>query len=257
MTALRFEVLLLEGSLVGLVLALVAGFAAPKLARWLLAAATLPLGLVLLLRGLAIHYVPMTQKAESVASFCFALLLVGLVEERFAAEAPRSFRWFRVLLLFPAVPLLLWAIARWPEPHFPFVLLVTKWYVLHVPLSFLCYALWTASFAAGVLRLASNGADARFYDERIRKTVFWGFALFSLSMIFGGIWGYVAWGYVFLWDPKILWSAVVWLTYAALMHLGVLRERPRLRAALAIPAWGTVWVAWLGVNLFRTSVHAF
>lgn len=256
MTQLRFETLLIEGSLVATVLAIGAGFASARAARILVAAAALPLGLTLILRGLAISYVPMTQKAESVASFCFALLLVAFVEERFAADAPRTFRWFRTILLLPAVPLLAWAFLRWPEPHFPFVLLYTRWYVLHVPLSFLCYALWTATFAAAVVRLAAR-AELPFWDERIRKTVFWGFALFSVSMIFGGIWGYVAWGYVFLWDPKILWSAVVWLLFAALVHLGVLKERPRLRAALAIPAWASVWVAWLGVNLFRTSIHAF
>jgi hypothetical protein len=256
MPQLRVETLLLEASLVATALAITAGFLAPRTARAFVAAAALPLGLVLVLRGIAIRYVPMTQKAETVASFCFALLLVALVEERFAAEAPRTFRWFRALLLFPALPLLAWAFATWPEPHFPFVLLYTRWYVLHVPISFVCYALWSATFAAAAVRLA-GGEGLPFWDERIRKTVFWGFALFSLSMIFGGIWGYVAWGYVFLWDPKILWSAVVWMTFAALVHLGVLKERPKLRAAAAIPAWLTVWVAWLGVNLFRTSIHAF
>jgi len=44
--------------------------------------------------------------------------------------------------------------------------------------------------------LAGDGAPA------LRATLdghaFWGWCVFSVSMVFGGIWGYVAWGAYFL-----------------------------------------------------------
>ena len=46
-----------------------------------------------------------------------------------------------------------------------------------------------------------------------------GFALWSLSMIFGGFWGVVAWGAYFMWDVKIIWSVILWFHYASFIHL--------------------------------------
>jgi ABC-type transport system involved in cytochrome c biogenesis permease subunit len=54
-------------------------------------------------------------------------------------------------------------------------------------------------------------------------------------MISGGIWGYYAWGTYWLWTPKELWTSVLWLFYALLLHV-------RLKG----PRWDAVF-AWFGI----------
>ncbi|MFB3908765.1 MAG: cytochrome c biogenesis protein CcsA [Candidatus Eisenbacteria bacterium] len=247
-------------------------WARPRAARFVLLAGAVMLAAALAVRGITIRYAPFTQRPETMATLALAIAAVALSTWPRPPARPGS-RLFGTLLLLPALALLVASIASWPAPQPPFALLVTVWYVIHVPLSFLAYGLWTAAFAASIARLAvaarSAGAGGpgaaelqapagvEAWDETIRSTILWGFLLFSLSMVAGGIWGYLAWGYVFLWDPKLEWSVTLWIVYAALAHLGVVRARPRLRASLAIPAWLVVWIAYLGVNLFRTSIHAF
>ncbi len=254
------ETPLLGLALVDYAASLIVGWFRPAAGRFVLAAGVAMLAAALAVRGLAIGYVPLTQRPETMAALSLSIGLTALFADRASPRAPSpEWRLFRILLLAPALLLLSFSIARWPAPQYPFALLVTVWYVLHVPLSFLAYSLWSAAFSAAVVRLSVAGSpgapDA--WDARIRSHVFWGFVLFSLSMVFGGIWGYLAWGYVFLWDPKLEWSVVLWIVYAGLVHLGVGRARPRLRAILALPAWVAIWIAYLGVNLFKTSIHAF
>jgi ABC-type transport system involved in cytochrome c biogenesis permease subunit len=80
-------------------------------------------------------------------------------------------------------------------------------------------------------------------------------------MVFGGIWGGVAWGAWFLWDPKFIWSVILWFHYASFIHLRMtpsLASAERLRVGLA---WlGCLWilVAWVGTSFFfGGSSHAF
>ena len=88
-----------------------------------------------------------------------------------------------------------------------------------------------------------------------------GFALWTLSMICGGFWGVVAWGGYFSWDPKVVWSVILWIHYASLVHVGYapsLRRRAWLRPALALVGVALVLVAFVGTSFFfGRSSHAF
>jgi len=141
----------------------------------------------------------------------------------------------------------------WPPP-----LMRTIWYPLHVPLSFACYAIWAAAAAAALAWWRDRDPS---WIARIDRLALWGFALWSLSMVFGGMWGVVAWGASFMWDPKIVWSAILWFHYATFLHVRLtpsLQGRPGLRPALAAVGLALVLVAYLGTSfLFGRSSHAF
>jgi ABC-type transport system involved in cytochrome c biogenesis permease subunit len=236
------------------------GWFRPRAGRFVLMAGFAALAIALALRGLAIGYIPLTQRPESVAGFVLCAMGVAFFTDRWGPEIPDA-RWrlYRSLLLLPPLGLLVWSLAAWPAPRHPVSLLVTVWYVIHVPLSFVAYGIWNAAFAASVVRLATapGAAETASWDARNRSLIIWGFHIFSVSMVTGGIWGYLAWGFVFLWDPKMELSVALWLAYAALAHLTALEPRPRLRAILAIPAWILMGLAYLGVAFFRTSIHGF
>jgi ABC-type transport system involved in cytochrome c biogenesis permease subunit len=45
-----------------------------------------------------------------------------------------------------------------------------------------------------------------------------GFILWTFTVIAGAIWAKEAWGAYWQWDPKEVWSFVIWTVYAAYMH---------------------------------------
>lgn len=63
--------------------------------------------------------------------------------------------------------------------------------------------------------LARGDADAEAAQYRL---LFFGYLLFSIAMIFGGIWAQLAWGTYWLWTPKELWTTIVWFWYGLYLH---------------------------------------
>ncbi len=232
-------------------LAAVAAAIRPRAARVLLAAGVALHLAGTVARGLAIEFFPLTNKMESFSAAALAVALTAVV----------VFRPARAYLL-PLVGVLLAAMAaalsfpgdlRWPPP-----LMRTVWYPLHVPLSFLAYATWSAAAAAAIAWWVRREAE---WLALVDQLALWGLALWSLAMVTGGIWGVVAWGAYFMWDAKVIWSVILWFHYAAFVHVKLtpsLQGRAGLRPALAVVGLVLVLVAYVGTSfLFRGSSHAF
>jgi ABC-type transport system involved in cytochrome c biogenesis permease subunit len=232
-------------------LATVAALAAPRLARWpLLAGVLLQLGWSTW-RGLLLGFFPLTNKTESFAAMALATALVALL-------AFRPVRSYLVPLLAVVGAALAVALAfpqalRWPPP-----IMRTLWYPTHVPLSFLAYGAWTAAAAAALAWYRERDPA---WLQLIDRLALWGFVLWSLSMVCGGVWGVVAWGAWFMWDPKVIWSVILWFHSAAFVHLRLtpsLAGRPWVRPALALAGFGLVFVAYVGTSFFfGKGSHAF
>jgi ABC-type transport system involved in cytochrome c biogenesis permease subunit len=233
---------------------LLAGLAAVVRPRW--ARAPLALGAALQLgwslwRGLLIEYLPLTNKTESFAAAALGVALLGVI-------AFRPARAYLGPLLAVLGAALATALVFPQELHWPPPLMRTIWYPTHVPLSFLAYGTWTAAAAAGVAWFADRDPG---WLALIDRLGLWGFALWSISMICGGVWGVVAWGAWFLWDPKVVWSVILWFHSSTFVHLRLtpsLASRPWVRPALAIAGLALVLVAYVGTSfLFGRSSHAF
>ncbi len=202
-------------------------------------------------RGLAIGFFPLTNKMES---FSAAALSVAIV----AAVAWRPSRLYLLPLFAALAGAMAAALAfpgdlRWPPP-----LMRTLWYPLHVPLSFLAYATWAAAAAAACAWWARREGD---WLALVDRLALWGFVLWSLAMVTGGVWGVVAWGAWFMWDPKVIWSVILWFHYAAFVHVKLtpsLQGRDWVRPALAAAGFAFVLVAYVGTSFFfGRSSHAF
>ncbi len=202
-------------------------------------------------RGLAIGFFPLTNKMESFSCAALAVALVALLVWR--GDRLHDLPMAGVALAAMAAALSLPLDLAWPPP-----LMRTAWYPIHIPLSFLAYATWTAAAAAALAWLRDRDAAAL---SRIDRRALSGFGLWSLSMIAGGFWGVVAWGAYFLWDPKVIWSVILWFHYATFVHLRLtpsLQGRPWVRPALALCGFAFVLTAYVGTSfLFGRSSHAF
>jgi ABC-type transport system involved in cytochrome c biogenesis permease subunit len=133
--------------------------------------------------------------------------------------------------------------------------LKTFWFEAHVVLAFMSYALFGIGAILGglYLKYRQDTVDGLGY-----RAVLTGYSLFTLSMIFGGIWAYLAWGTYWIWTPKELWTSILWIFYGFYLHA-------RLRkwwtgspmAWLGITGFAVVMFTYLGVSLLMKSSHSF
>jgi len=220
-------------------------------ARALLAAGALVHLAATIGRGVAIGFFPLTNKMESFSAAALAVAIVAAIAWRPARAYLLPL--LGVLAAATAVALVLPGDLRLPPP-----LMRTLWYPLHVPLSFLAYATWAAAAAAAAAWWARAEGD---WLALVDRLALWGLVLWSLSMVTGGVWGVVAWGAWFMWDPKVIWSVILWFHYAAFVHLKLtpsLQGRAWVRPALAVAGFLFVLVAYVGTSFFfGRSSHAF
>ena len=202
-------------------------------------------------RGVAVAFFPLTNKFESFSAAALALALVAVVtwRDRRLYTAPMVLLTLASLATAFSFP----AVISPPPP-----LMRTIWYPLHIPLSFMAYALWGAAAAAGLVWFQTG---ERRWLLRVDRYALIGLGSWSGGMVCGGVWGVLAWGAYFLWDPKVIWSVILWIHYAMFVHLRITpwaRTREWIRPALALVGLAWVFVAYVGTSFFfGGSSHAF
>ena len=133
--------------------------------------------------------------------------------------------------------------------------LKTLWFELHVVSAFLSYALFGIGAIIGLLYLKER--DDVIEGAQYRSLLI-GYCLFSLSMIFGGVWAYLAWGTYWLWTPKELWTSIVWVFYSLYLHARFTKQwTGRPSSVLGIAGFAVVIFTYLGVSLLMKSSHTF
>lgn len=214
------------------------------------------LGIVILhiaaitLRGISIEYFPLTNKFESFNAFATAAFIVLLVYSKIESRIYRMFLFGVGYGFFVAAAFFPKGLSYAPP------LMLTIWYVLHVPLSFFCYAMWVSATAAAIARYFTQG-EKKPYDQIIDSGFQYGLVIFSISMIFGGLWGYVAWGAYFLWDAKVVWSVIIWFFYATCLHLDYWHEAKRYKPPMAILGFFILLMTYVGTSFLIGSSHSF
>ncbi|MBI3753067.1 MAG: cytochrome c biogenesis protein CcsA [Deltaproteobacteria bacterium] len=148
------------------------------------------------------------------------------------------------------------------------LILKTRWFETHVISSFAAYALFTLAFAGAVLyliselRTAAPGGDKplpyKNFQDIAHRSILWGFCFFSASMFAGAVWAYLAWGAYWLWEPKVIWSFIVWFYYAGAMHAYYVKEwRGKGLAIATVVGFFVTLFTYLGVSLLMKSSHSF
>jgi len=133
--------------------------------------------------------------------------------------------------------------------------LKTFWFECHVVLAFMSYALFGIAAVLSGLYLKEPQSIIEGLGYR---AVLIGYCLFTLSMIFGGIWAYLAWGTYWIWTPKELWTSILWAFYSFYLHAR-LRQwwMGKPMAYLGIAGFAVVMFTYLGVSLLMKSSHSF
>ncbi len=205
------------------------------------------------LRAYLKQFFPFTDKVESFVTLSVLIALCGLCYRKRVSN--KEFTALLFLALASAVTIFVFD----DSIRYPTAYLRTFWYPLHVPLSFAAYAFW---FLAGIhslfeYREIKNGETAGSTHSLVTDLNRNGFIVFSLAMIFGGIWGYLAWGSYFMWDSKLLWSVILWMFYGNLLHIDSLPRLTKWKTPLYLLGIVIILVTFIGTGFFSRSIHKF
>ncbi len=120
----------------------------------------------------------------------------------------------------------------------------------------------SALLVAGILMLRRRIGEAlpsfEVLDDVMYKAIAVGFAFFTIATVLGALWAAEAWGGYWSWDPKETWALIVWLNYAAWLHMRLIKGlRGTVSAWWALVGLAVTTFAFLGVNMFLSGLHSY
>ena len=139
--------------------------------------------------------------------------------------------------------------------------LQSPWFVPHVLVYMVSYAIFGLAAALGVWTLAreffiKDGGCERAAKDAHRLIAI-GFPFLTAGLIFGALWGKVAWGHYWSWDPKETWAFLTWAMYLIYIHMKTYnRLSPRMHLCLLAGGFIIVLGCWFGVNSLPTSAQS-
>jgi cytochrome c-type biogenesis protein CcsB len=217
------------------------------------------------LLGPDIGHIPVSNLYEVFILFCMITALFYLYYEQHYAT--RQLGPFVMLIISAAVGFLLWyMISRNAAEIQPLVPALQSWWMkIHVPANFIGYGTFAlASMVAVAYLLKVRGIfvdrlpSLEVLDDIMYKAIAVGFAFFTIATILGALWAAEAWGGYWSWDPKETWALIVWLNYAAWLHMRLMKGlRGQVAAWWALIGLLVTTFAFLGVNMFLSGLHSY
>jgi cytochrome c-type biogenesis protein CcsB len=212
-----------------------------------------------------VGHIPISNLYEVFVLFCLITAMIYLYYEKFYDT--RQLGAFVLLVVSAAVGFILWYTfdreAHAIQPLVP--ALQSYWMKIHVPANFIGYGSFSlAAMVGGAYLLAERGIFAtrlpklEVLDDLMYKSIAVGFAFFTIATILGAMWAAEAWGGYWSWDPKETWALIVWLNYAAWLHLRLVKGlRGPVLAWWALIGLLVTTFAFLGVNMFLSGLHSY
>jgi cytochrome c-type biogenesis protein CcsB len=217
------------------------------------------------LLGADIGHIPVSNLYEVFILFCMITALFYVFYE--GKYATRQIGPFVLLVISAAVGFLLWyMLSRDAQEIQPLVPALQSWWMkIHVPANFIGYGTFSLAAMVGVAYLlkargifADRLPSLEVLDDIMYKSIAVGFAFFTIATILGALWAAEAWGGYWSWDPKETWALIVWLNYAAWLHMRLMKGlRGHAAAWWAVSGLLVTTFAFLGVNMFLSGLHSY
>jgi cytochrome c-type biogenesis protein CcsB len=215
--------------------------------------------------GVDVGHIPVSNLYEVFVLFSILTALLYLFYEK--RYQNRQLGAFVLLVISAAVGFLLWyAFDRHAQGIQPLVpALQSYWMKLHVPANFIGYGAFSLAAMVGVAYLMAHKGwlagrlpTLELLDDVMYKAIAIGFAFFTIATILGAVWAAEAWGGYWSWDPKETWALIVWLNYAAWLHIRLVKGlRGPMLAWWAVVGLLVTVFAFLGVNMFLSGLHSY
>ena len=221
------------------------------------------------MRGLAVLRPPWGNMFEfATAGAAAASLAYCLLARR------RHWEWLGLFVIGPVLLTLgLAMFAFYTEAAELMPALKSVWLVIHVVVAFLAVAVFTIGFSVGIVYLVrrrraehpparTNFVEALPSAASLERTAYGlnmvGFILWTFTLVAGAIWAQKAWSSYWTWDPKEVWTFVIWVVYAAYMHARATAGwEPRKAMWIALAGYICVLLNFTVVNLFFSGMHSY
>ncbi|MCS6711309.1 c-type cytochrome biogenesis protein CcsB [Brachybacterium sp. EF45031] len=235
------------------------------------------LGMVL--RGVATSRVPWGNMYEFAMTGSAVVVVLFLL----LSARRRELQELAVFVMGPALVLMFLAQTLWivPAAQLTPSLQNSHWLVIHVLVAILSSALFTLGAVVAALQLAASRHEAALAAGRAAH---WGrfgavldrlpgsrelealsfrihaiaFVGWTFTLIAGAIWANYAWGRPWNWDPKEVWTFVIWVVYAAYLHARATQGFRGNRAAwFALAGFACIIVNFTIVNTVINGMHSY
>jgi cytochrome c-type biogenesis protein CcsB len=219
------------------------------------------------LRGASVQRWPLGNMFEFSVMGCMFTVLA------FAAwSTRRDLRWLGLFVIAPVLLTLGLAITVWyTEAAELLPSLKSYWLIIHVTVATLSVALFTIACAATVVylvkdALARSGRASlldRFPATAAIERLAYGlhvvaFPMWTFTLIAGAIWARQAWGSYWNWDPKEVWTFVIWVVYAAYLHARATSGWSRQSASyVALAGYACIIINYTVVNMYFVGQHSY
>lgn len=217
-------------------------------------------------------HIPVSSLYEVFILFVVMTALIYLYYEQ--KYKTKTLGGFVMLVISAAVGFILWyTFDREAHVIQPLVPALKSWWMkIHVPANFIGYGTFSIAAMVGLAYLITAKAKEKnpnsgfvkrmpsleLMDDVMYKNIALGFAFFTIATVLGAMWAAEAWGGYWSWDPKETWALIVWLNYAAWLHIRMTKGwRGKPMAWWALIGLLITTFAFLGVNMFLSGLHSY
>jgi ABC-type transport system involved in cytochrome c biogenesis permease subunit len=196
-------------------------------------------------RGYDLGWIPLAEKHDTISLLALSIALVTY----YLVRAEKNDR----VLLYGAplavVFVFISFLTRRIDGISPF--LQTPWFFLHMLTYFLSFGFLAAGSCLGIMYL--TGGDERLEAVQYRVMVH-GWIVFTISLVLGSIWFFIAYGTYWLWTSKELWSTLTWFYLGMYLHARLMRGwRGRPAAIMGIAGFAFAVFTYFGVGTIIPS----
>lgn len=146
------------------------------------------------------------------------------------------------------------------------------WLSIHVTVATLSLGLFTLGFLLTVLYLAQLSNEEKGKTGGILRSLpnsetldrlaygvhIIAFPLWMFTILAGAIWAQEAWGHYWNWDPKEVWSLVIFIVYAAYLHGRVtIGWNGKKAATIVLIGFACILINYGVVNRFFVGQHSY
>ncbi|WP_068266001.1 c-type cytochrome biogenesis protein CcsB [Janibacter limosus] len=216
-------------------------------------------------RGLAVQRFPLGNLFEfSIAGAFFAMVVYCVATLR------RDVRWLGVFVTAFVTLLLMVASTAWYVEADELVpSLKSYWLPIHVTVATLSVGIFVVGAIVSALYLMSDRGvggerfwrklpEAKSLEKFSYSLHIIGFPLWTFTLIAGAIWAREAWGSYWNWDPKEVWTFVIWTVYAAYLHARATKNTSRRTANwIAIAGFACIVINYTVVNFYFIGQHSY
>ncbi len=160
-------------------------------------------------RGMTLKCLPLAEKFDNISFMAFSTALFYWYYSR-----NRDLKEMQLTAVPLAALLLLSAFFYMPiNTVSPFMR--TPWFYLHMFLFFLGYGFFGVSACAGVQYVMSGDVE---HEALQYRTVSFGWTIYTISLLAGSIWFYIAYGMYWLWTSRELFTTLTWFFFGLYLH---------------------------------------